>query len=253
VRRGALLLAIVTAAASCDRAEPRVVHVYAAASLREACEVFERNWTAEHADVRLSFNFGASNVLATQALAGRRADLFLSADVEQTAALLAAGQVVREAPRPWLSNQLVVVVPSSRPDLAFETPRDLAGEPVRRLSIGNPESVPAGRYAKRWLESEGLWGALAARVAPAVDVRAALGAVESGACEAGVVYSTDASITSRVRIALRVPLEQGPQIEYALVELQGPAERADADAVFDTLLASGELFARLGFLVGEVR
>lgn len=254
-RRVVALMAALMAAltTSCSDRSGRVVHVYAAASLRQACEEFERDWGREHADVRLVFNFGGSNVLAQQILAGQRADVYLTADVEQAAPLRAAELVEREAPQPWLSNQLVVVVPAARLDLRLDSPAALADERVRRLSIGNPDSVPAGRYAKVWLESQGLWTVLEGRVAPAVDVRAALAAVESGACEAGIVYSTDAEITDRVRVVLRVPAKDGPKIEYALVQLRGPGDPRDATAVFDALRSADELLTRLGFLVGPGR
>lgn len=232
--------------------QPRSVQVYAAASLREATEELASAFEREHPELDLVLNFGASNVLAQQVLAAHQADVFLSADTLQMDAIADAGLVEARAPRPWLSNQLVVVVPAAAQPFELRSAADLAHERIRRLSLANPEAVPAGRYARAWLEKQGVWNALQARVVPGTDVRTALAAVESGACEAGIVYSTDAGISQRVRVALRIPLAEGPKIEYALGLLRGQASRADALAVFEHLqsLRAQECFASHGFLIG---
>lgn len=252
-RLSATLLALCAATwmSACGADDERVVRVYAAASLREACEELDVAWTSARPEVRLSFNYAASDVLAMQIMAGQRADLFLSADARRMDAVRAGGVLDREAPRPWLSNQLVVIVP------AASTPHEITGaaslvDPFfARFSLGNVEGVPAGRYAKAWLESAGVWDSVVTRVVPAVDVRAALAAVESGACDVGIVYSTDAAITERVRVAYRVPIEDGPQIEYALATLNGPGRERDVLDVFQFLQrdAANEVFDRRGFLL----
>lgn len=250
--RAWLALLLCSLAFACGE-PPRKVQIYAASSLREACEELGADWRTEHPEVELSFNFAASNFLAQQILAGQRADLFLSADVPQLEAVRAGGALLREGPRAWLSNQLVVVVPASGSAPSIARAEDLARADVRRLSLGNPQAVPAGRYAKAWLQSAGVWGQVAERVAPAVDVRAALAAVESGACDAGVVYSTDAALSPRVRVAYRVSVAEGPAIEYTLAALHGAGRPADALALLEYF--SGEraaaVFARHGFVVGE--
>ena len=106
-----------------------------------------------------------------------------------------------------LSNRLVVVVPAAAAASSM-TAEDLAG--VRRLALGDPRAVPAGIYARRWLERRGLWERVRDRVVPTLDVRAALAAVESGNVDAGIVYRTDAAISKRVRVALEVPAGRGP-------------------------------------------
>lgn len=236
------------------RVERRNVHVYAASSLREATEEIAKGFEAQHPDLKLVLNFAASNVLAQQVLAAKQADLFLSADTLQMDAVAAGELVESEAPRPWLSNQLVVIVPFSSPLIELDGARGLEPASIRRLSLGNPEAVPVGRYAKAWLEKSGVWEAVKERVVPGTDVRAALAAVESGACEAGIVYSTDAEASERVRVVFRVPLSEGPKIEYSLGLLRGQAAPADARAAFELFLSrpAQEVFLARGFLVGGV-
>ncbi len=254
-RRGVLLgaFAAAVAALACSNAAPRSVTVFAAASLREACDDVAALWRTEHPDVELVFNFAASNFLAQQIEATRAADLFLSADVEQLDKVRRSGAVALEGPRPWLSNELVVVAPASGAPVAVERAADLAGPRVARLSLANPASVPAGSYARKWLETQGVWASVEARVVPGVDVRAALAAVESGACELGVVYATDAAISERVRIVFRVPPEQGPRIEYSIAALRGPAPAALASEALAHFLspAAEACFERRGFAIPE--
>ena len=119
-----------------------------------------------------------------------------------------------------------------------------------RLALADPQAVPAGVYARKWLESTGVWGRLADKVVPALNVRAALAAVESGNVDAGVVYRTDAAASSRVEIAFFVPREQGPGILYPLAPLacsKKPGTAALLRAL--TSPAAREAYARHGFVV----
>jgi molybdate transport system substrate-binding protein len=242
------LLALVLLAAACTRSDPErpEVGVWAAASLRDAlAELAPSLEAASGAEIVL--NLGSSTDLARQILAGAPADVFLSADPLEMDRLEAEGLVEPGTRRPLLTNQLVVVVPSEGDSLSGVA--QLAGPTVRRLSIGDPRTVPAGRYARKWLESEGIWSEVSARVLPAVDVRAALAAVESGTCEAGIVYLTDAARSGRVRVVHVVPIEEGPAIRYAAAVLAGRPRTREARALLACLSASpaGEVFRRHGF------
>lgn len=253
------LLSVVVGACS-SKTEPSHVQVFAATSLRESCEEIGKLWEARHTWGPLSqkvvFNFGASNALAQQIVASHGADVFISADLQQLEVVRKAGLVVDASAPGWLSNQLVVVVPSARADVKIESAADLGRPEFTRLSLANPDAVPAGKYAKAWLESKGAWKSVEGRVVAGVDVRAALAAVESEAADIGIVYSTDAVITDRVRVALRVPLAEGPKIEYAIATLQGPAGRDSITPQPNALVEffhgdeAKKVFERRGFIVG---
>lgn len=238
-------------AGATGRGAPVELHFYAAASLRDVLQ--ELAPALERATgTRLVWNLGASNDLARQIVAAGKADLFFSADEGWMDHLAAEGLVDTASRRSPLSNRLVVIVPAASP-LEVASARDLAASSVRRLSLANPEAVPAGKYARAWLEQSGVWSAVAKRVVPALDVRAALAAVESGAIEAGIVYRTDAAGARRARVAFEVPVEEGPTIAYALAALAGRPHLERAREVVAWLCGpeAAAVFARHGFGLRE--
>jgi len=127
-------------------------------------------------------------------------------------------------------------------------PRELSA--FRSIAIADPQAVPAGVYARLWLQGLGLWDALAPRVVPTLHVRAALAAVESGNAEAAVVYRTDAARSKRARVAFEVEPTQGPPIRYPVAPLV--AARQPAAGAFVAYLRSPTaraVFVRHGFVV----
>ena len=152
--------------------------------------------------------------------------------------------------RSVLSNTLVVVVPADS-QLRIRKPADLASPRIRALALAEPQTVPAGIYAKQWLSKLGLWRKVAARVVPTENVRGALAAVESGNAEAGIVYRTDARISKQVRIAYQVPRKTGPRISYPFAVLANSERKAAARRFLAYLESPGGLavFRRYGFIV----
>jgi molybdate transport system substrate-binding protein len=225
-----LLLAVLLCAATARGAELRVS---AAASLTDVLRELGATYQ-KRTGTEVVFNFGASSTLATQIAHGAPADVFVSADERQM------DRVPTTVRRKLLSNVLVVVVPgASRADWLT----------AQRIAIANPETVPAGVYAKQWLMSKGLWTRLAPRMIPTDNVRAALAAVEAGHADAGIVYRTDARTSPRVRVALVV--NDGPAISYPGAVLKGAANPKDAARFLDFLAspAAKAVFRRHGFVV----
>jgi len=246
----ALLASAPAAARGGKPAAPEIV-VYAAASLRDVLEEIAPRGE-EAAGALLVFNFGASNDLARQIEAGNKADVLFSADESSMDEVARAGLVELGSRRSLLSNRLVVVTPKDTPP-DIRSPRDLLGPGVRRVALADPRAVPAGKYARAWLERAGLWSGLEDRILPGLDVRAALASVESGGAEAGVVYRTDAAVSTRVRIVYEVPESEGPSISYPVAALRDRPRLDVARRVVDWLAgpeaAAG--FARHGFIVRD--
>jgi molybdate transport system substrate-binding protein len=213
--------------------EPPEIMIYSATSLREALQDLAPR-CQEAARVRLAFNFGGSNDLERQIEAGNKADVFFSADESWMDKVARAGLLDESSRRSPLSNRLAVIVHRDS-TLTVRSAGDLAGPAFRHLSLANPEAVPAGKYARAWLERAGVWEKVRDRVVPGVDVRAALAAVESGAVEVGVVYRTDAAVSGRVRVALEVPEEETPPISYALAALKDRPHLEEARRVVECL------------------
>ena len=242
-RRSFLALLAVSLGPRSGTAGEEVV-VFAAASLADALREIGSAFEARTGH-RVVLSLGGSNDLARQIRAGAPAEVFVSASTERMDEVERAG-LVRTADRvDLLSNRLVVVVPAAAATV-LATAEDLVG--VRRLALGDPQAVPAGIYARQWLDKRGLWERLRDRVVPTLDVRAALAAVESGNADAGIVYRTDATISKRVRVALEVPAAEAPRIVYPaalLATSRGPAARAFYEHLRSP--AAREVFGRLGF------
>jgi molybdate transport system substrate-binding protein len=218
--------------------------VFAAASLADALREIGSAFEARTGH-RVVLSFGGSNDMARQIRAGAPAEVFVSASAERMDEVEQAGLVRAGDRGDLLSNRLVVIVPLAA-DAVPTTAEDLLR--VRRLALGDPQAVPAGIYARRWLEKRGLWERVRDRVVPTLDVRAALAAVESGNADAGIVYRTDAAISRGVRVALEVPPGEAPRIVYPaalLATARGPGARAFYEQLRSP--AARAVFERLGF------
>ena len=195
------------------------------------------------------FNFAASNTLAQQIKAGAPADLFFSADEAKMDLLEKEKLIVPGTRKDLLGNSLVIITPT--PGLKISEPGDLRKAAIKHFSIGDPAAVPAGIYAKAWLEKKGLWDTLQPKLVPAENVRAALAVVESGNAEAGIVYKTDAAISNKIQIALEIPADDGPKITYPAALLTDSRQK-DAARKFLTHLSTPEAkqaFEKSGFTV----
>jgi len=224
------------------------ITVFAAASLSDALREIAATYGKTTGDtVRL--NLGASSLLARQIREGAPADLFFSADEAKMDDLARAGLIDPATRRSLLSNSLVIVVAADS-DLKLAAARDLATAAVHRLALAEPETVPAGIYARVYLQRQGLWEEIVGKTVPTENVRAVLAAVESGNVEAGIVYKTDALSSKKVRIAYEVPRNEGPRISYPLAIIKGGRNPSGA-ARFLALLSSPagkSVFAKYGFL-----
>jgi molybdate transport system substrate-binding protein len=242
-----MLLALTCFVQACRKAPPsEELLVFAAASMADALADVGRDFEAE-TGVKVRLSLGASRDLARQIRAGAPAAVMVSADAETIDSLVEANLVRSEDRRAFASNRLVVVVKKGD-DVAIRTARDLV--PIPHLAVGDPKLVPAGSYAKQWLEKESLWTEVEPHVVPSLDVRAALASVETGHAEAGIVYRTDAAHSQRVQVAYEVPADRAPTISYVAARL-ARAEAASARQFLDFLTGSKAkaTFARHGFVL----
>ncbi len=192
------------------RADAAPIVVSAAASLTDALQEIAAGWKKASGDT-VTLNFGASNVLARQIVAGAPVDLFISADEAQLGLVEHAELLVPGSRVDLLGNELVIAVPADRPT-PVTSPRGLALPAVRRIAVGDPAAVPAGVYARRFLEAQGLWASLQDKIVPTGTVRLALAAVDGGGdrdshARASRAASTAATIRSgRIgRSLMRMP------------------------------------------------
>ena len=213
-------------------------------ALGEAAAAYRRSGGGP---VRL--NLAGSNVLARQIVNGAPADVFISADEAQMNVVDTAGDVLEGSRRTVTRNQLAVVASQDRvTEVRKAFPR--AGASIRRLAIGDPAAVPAGVYAKAYLERLDLWDSYERRLVPTGNVRGALAAVENGSADAAIVYVTDAARARGVTIALVVPVDQAPAIAYPAAVMARTRHRREAERFLAFLLSAEgrRIFAAHGFL-----
>src|SRR5689334_18214229 len=179
--------------------------VSAASSLTNAFQEIGKAFEAARPGTRVLFNFGASGQLLQQIARGAPTDVFASADEVSMNRAQEQNLVVSSSRANFAVNRLLLVLPGDS-TLRIEKLQDLTGPQVQRIALGNPDTVPVGRYAKAALEKAGVWNALEPKYIYTQNVRQSLDYVFRGEVEAGFVYLTDATVSPvTVRTALEVP------------------------------------------------
>jgi len=227
-------------------ADEKSVVLFAAASTGHAIDEIKAAFEQE-TGIRVQTSYAGTSTLAQQVVNGAEADVFLSANVKW-ADFLADKGLVQQRQR-LLGNRLVVVVPSGS-RLVLSKPDDLLAAAVAHLALADPEGVPAGIYARQALSKLGLWERLKAKVAAADDVQHALAFVETGAAEAGFVYSTDAAASRKVKVALEIDSGLTGAIEYPVLLMKHGASRSAAERFYQYLASpkAKEVFEKHGFV-----
>lgn len=218
--------------------------VSGAASLANAFDELKQVFEKTHPGLTVNTNYAASNPLLRQIVEGAPVDVFASAD-QETMDNAAEAKVVDPATRrTFAKNNLVLIVPKGKP-----APGELADLlKMERIAIGNPDSVPAGRYSRAALRTAGLWDELQSRLINATSVRQALDYVARGEVDAGLVYATDArQLRDKVDVALIVA-GHDPVTYPIAVAITGNNARAGQEFLDFVLSAEGQaILARYGF------
>ena len=242
-----LFALLATCVFTANTVPPGAITVSAAVSLTEVMQELGRTYETQ-AGTAVRLNFAASNVLARQIVNGAPVDLFISADEHQMAMVENAGRVLPDTRVSLVTNQLAIIVRADRSDPPLSASA-LAGPGIRRVAIGNPDAVPAGVYAKQYLERTNLWNALRDKLLPAGSVRAVLAAVANGAADAGIVYVTDASAAASVRVAAIVSGPDAPRVVYpaAVIATSPNTVAARSFLRFLQTPPAAQVFAKHGF------
>lgn len=220
--------------------------VSAAASLTNAFRDIGKDFEAKHPGAKVAFNFASSDVLVTQIAKGAPADVFASADQEAMNRGEQANAILPGTRRDFAANALVLVVPSSgTPPAALA---DLANDRFKRIAMGSPQTVPAGRYAKEALDAARLWGPLEPRLVFAQNVRQVLDYVARVEAEAGFVYATDAAIMpDKVKVAFDVATSTPVRYPIAVVKDSKQPDLAKAFVAFVASDAGQQVLRKYGF------
>jgi len=223
--------------------------VSAAASLRDVLEEIRPLYQKATPGVKLTFNFGASGALLQQIEQGAPVDVFISAANRQMDTLDQKGQLGPGTRSNLASNRLVLIVPKN--SKAVSNFQSLTRSDVKRISIGEPRSVPAGQYAEQVLQKLKLLDAVKSKFVYANNVRQVLAGVESGNADAGIVYTTDARISDQVRIVAIADTALHSPIVYPMAALK-QSKNQNAARSFLKFLSSQEakrVLRKYGFIV----
>lgn len=244
-------------AAAPDSSHSGTLTVFAAASLADAFEAIGAPFEAAHPGARVVFNVAGSQQLAQQLALGAPGDVFASANAQQMQIAVAAGRVAPDAPQTFARNRLVAVVPEDNPG-KLKALKDLARPGLKVVLAA--EEVPAGRYARRFLEKASQDATYEADFARRVranvvsneqDVRAVLTKVVLGEADAGIVYSSDVVGADGGRVR-RLPIPDALNVaaRYPIAPLRDAPHPALAEAftAFVRSVQGQQLLARYGFV-----
>ena len=222
--------------------------ISAAASLKESLEIIQSKYELEHPNVKIRFNFGGSGSLKQQIVQGAPVDLFFSAAEDKFNELVEEGFIAKEDWDVLLMNELVIIVPSNNP-MDVSSLEDLIHKNIDHISIGIPETVPAGKYAKESLRNQELWSDLESKMVLAKDVRQVLSYVETASVAAGIVYKTDAMVSDKVDIITTIDSDTHTLIHYPVGILNDSKNYEAAKDFYDFLTSdeSIEVFKDYGF------
>lgn len=229
-----------------NKVEKVELTVSAAASLQDALNEITTAFEKEHQNIKINYNFGASGALQQQISQGAPVDLFFSAAEDKFDRLVKNGLIKKENGLNLVGNELVLVVPKEA-NKQIQTFKDLPR--ANKISIGTPESVPAGQYAKDTLENLHIWKDLKDKIVFAKDVRQVLTYVETNNVDAGIVYKTDAMISQKVKIIAAAPEKTHAPIIYPVGVIKNSPHQTEAMEFYQYLQSpsSIEILEKYGF------
>ena len=229
------------------------INLAAAASLKNAFDkdlipMFEK----QHPGVKVTPTYASSGDLQTQIENGLKADVFMSAANKQMNALANKSLVDNKTNVQSLENKVVLIVPKdSKANISsFDDLKKVNGT----IAIGDPESVPAGQYAKEVLNNTGIWGDVESKLSLGTDVTAVLNQVSQGSADCGIVYATDAKSDDNVKVVCEAPDSalKTPVI-YPVAVLSNASNPDGAHAFVDFLQTkeAKDVFVEYGFTIHE--
>lgn len=224
------------------------VYISAAASLTDALEEIKIEY-AKESNAVLQFNFAASGTLQKQIQEGAPCDLFISASKGHMDGLEEMDLIVKDSRKDLLGNALTLVAAKEKAEKI--TIEALADPAVESISIGTPESVPAGKYAQESFEHLQIWDQIQDKLIYAKDVRQVLEYVDTGNVDCGLVYRSDALMMETGVIIGDMPEDSHGAIVYPAALMEDAAQQEAAGKFYDFLqtdYAKG-VFEKYGFVV----
>lgn len=232
--------------ASCSRQlSTSPLTISAAASLKDAMAEIKQLYIQQQ-PVTITYNFGASGSLQQQIAQGAPVDIFISAAATQMDALQEKGLIITDTRKNILSNQVVLIAPKN--SQLVSNFKDLTSDRVQKIALGEPKSVPAGKYAQEVLTFFNVFNLIKQKFVFAKDVRQVLAYVETGNVDAGIVYITDAKL-SDVKIVAIAPTNSHSPVVYPVAVIKA-SKNINAAKKFGQFLSrkpAVDVFKKYGF------
>lgn len=196
------------------------LRIYAASSMTNAVNELVSEFEKK-SQVSVTTVYAGTSSLARQIHQGAPVDLFIAANTKWMNYLVEQKVILGDSVTEVASNQLVVITPVDRQGTLKIDDSDswlnyLQGQ---RIAIGQTNAVPAGIYAKQSLEYFSVWHQLKGVLAPTNNVRIALALVERKEVPLGIVYKTDAMMSSGVKVIAQFPESSHAPIIYPMAQL----------------------------------
>lgn len=225
------------------------INISAAASLADALTEIQAEYVKESNTI-LQFNFAASGTLQKQIAEGAPCDLFISASKSHMDALEEAGMIVTDSRKNLLGNALTLIAASEKADV-IQGYESLTSADVTGISVGTPESVPAGKYAQQALQNLGIWDQIQDKVIFAKDVRQVLEYVDAGNVDCGLVYKSDAMVMKTGIVVADLPEDSHDPIIYPAALIADSTQEEAAARFYDFLKTdyAKSVFKKYGFSV----
>jgi len=189
-------------------------------------KAIEPLYIKENPDIKIIYNFAASGSLQRQIEQGAPVDIFISAAPKQMNMLSERGLIIEETRQDLLTNEMVLIV--ARDNKEVKDFQSLREDKIEKIAIGEPKSVPAGKYAKEILTSLGIFKTIESKLVYAKDVRQVLNYVATENVDAGIVYRSETKITDRVKVAAIAPENSHSQIVYPIAVIKDSKNIAEA-------------------------
>jgi molybdate transport system substrate-binding protein len=193
--------------------------VAVATSLQKPLQEIAALYRQTNPSQTINYNFAASGALQQQIEQGAPVDIFISAATKQMKALEEKGALASGTTKNLLTNQLVLIIPKQT-SVSLTDFRQLIQPKVKRISIGEPRSVPAGQYATEVLQNLGILDQVKSKFVLGNNVQSVLTAVETGDVDAGIVYITDAKSSDKVTVAATANEKLHTLITYPIAILK---------------------------------
>ena len=200
--------------------------VSAAISLKDALDDIALAYRDERPRTRIRLNLGSSGTLLRQIEQGAPVDVFISASPNEMDSLEAKGLLLPGTRENLVGNSVVLIVPAGPTGIADFL--DLTKPSVKAIAVGEPRTVPAGKYAQEVLKHLGLYDRLKPKLVLSKDVRQVLTYVETTNADAGIVYSTDAKTSKKVSVVATAPQDSHSPVLYPAAVIRNSSNQPAA-------------------------